>query len=135
MLFNYANVFLFIILGLLMTLVLISVSRLLAPRKTDIPDKYISYECGERPVGSARILFNFRFYSVALAFLIFEIELVFIFPCVVVFRKWVGVGAGPLALLEILLFVAILFLGLIYMWNRGDLRWSKQVDKEESMLL
>ena len=135
MLFNYANVFLFIILGLLMTLVLISVSKLLAPRKTGIPDKYISYECGERPVGSARILFNFRFYSVALAFLIFEIELVFIFPCVVVFRKWVGAGVGPLALMEILLFVAILFLGLVYMWNRGDLQWSKQVDKEETMLL
>lgn len=135
MLFNYANVFLFIILGLLMTLVLISVSKLLAPRKTGIPDKYISYECGERPVGSARILFNFRFYSVALAFLIFEIELVFIFPCVVVFRKWVGAGVGPLALVEILLFVAILFLGLVYMWNRGDLQWSKQVDKEETMLL
>ena len=135
MLFNYANVFIFIILGLMMTLVIIMVSRALAPRKQDTPDKYISYECGERPVGSAWVLFNFRFYTVALAFLIFEIELILIFPCVLVFRKWLGLDWGYLALAEILLFAGILFLGLVYMWNRGDLKWSKEFFREDEMLL
>lgn len=108
-----------------MTFVIISVSRFLAPRVTDVPDKYTTYECGERPVGSARILFNFRFYTVALAFLVFDIELALVFPCVSVFKDWQGLNRGLFALLEIVIFVGVLFLGLVYLWNRGDLDWSK----------
>jgi NADH-quinone oxidoreductase subunit A len=128
--FDFANVFIFIILGLAMTFVIITVSRLLAPRVQDNPDKFTTYECGERPVGSAWILFNFRFYAVALAFLIFDIELAFVFPCVVIFKKWLKGGVGFLALIEVVVFVVILFLGLIYMWNRGDLKWTKEVPEE-----
>jgi NADH-quinone oxidoreductase subunit A len=128
--FDFANVFIFVILGLAMTFVIITVSRLLAPRVEDNPDKFTTYECGERPVGSAWILFNFRFYAVALAFLIFDIELAFVFPCVVIFKKWLKLGVGFLALIEVVVFVVILFLGLIYMWNRGDLKWTKEVPKE-----
>jgi len=128
--FDFANVFIFIILGLAMTFVIITVSRLLAPRVQDNPDKFTTYECGERPVGSAWILFNFRFYAVALAFLIFDIELAFVFPCVVIFKKWLKGGVGFLALIEVVIFVVILFLGLIYMWNRGDLKWTKEVPEE-----
>jgi len=128
--FQFTNVFIFIILGLAMTFVIITVSRVLAPRVRDNPDKFTTYECGERPVGSAWILFNFRFYAVALAFLIFDIELAFVFPCVVVYKKWLTVGVGILALIEVAVFVAILFLGLIYMWNRGDLQWTKEVPEE-----
>ncbi len=137
MVFNFANVFIFIILGLLMTFAIITVSKFLAPRIQNIPDKFTTYECGERPVGSAWILFNFRFYAVALAFLIFDIELALVFPCVSVFQKWLQAGRGLFALIEIVVFVGILFLGLIYMWNRGDLQWSKEVpeDREETVLL
>ena len=113
-----------------MTFVIITVSRLLAPRVQDNPDKFTTYECGERPVGSAWILFNFRFYAVALAFLIFDIELAFVFPCVVIFKKWLKLGVGFLALIEVVVFVFILFLGLIYMWSRGDLKWTKEVPEE-----
>ena len=130
MFFDFANVFIFIILGLAMTFVIITVSRFLAPRVQDNPDKFTTYECGERPVGSAWILFNFRFYAVALAFLIFDIELAFVFPCVVIFKKWLKLGVGFLALIEVVVFVVILFLGLIYMWNRGDLKWTKEVPEE-----
>ncbi len=137
MFFQYANVFIFIILGLLMTLAIITVSRVLAPRVKDIPDKFTTYECGERPVGSAWILFNFRFYAVALAFLIFDIELAFVFPCVIIYKDWLQVGVGLLALIEVVVFVVILFLGLIYMWNRGDLKWTKEVpaELEEGVIL
>ena len=130
MFFDFANVFIFIILGLLMTFAIITVSRLLAPRVSDVPDKFTTYECGERPVGSAWILFNFRFYAVALAFLIFDIELVLVFPCISVYKKWLEAGSGLFALIEITIFVGILFLGLIYMWNRGDLKWTKEVSEE-----
>ena len=132
LLFNFANVFIFIVLGLLMTLVIITMSRMLAPRVQNIPDKFTTYECGERPVGPAWILFNFRFYAVALAFLVFDIELALVFPCVVVFKKWVQAGWGLLVLSEIVIFVAILFLGLIYMWNREDLKWSKEVPAKQA---
>jgi len=128
--FDFANVFIFIILGLAMTFVIITVSRLLAPRVQDNPDKFTTYECGERPVGSAWILFNFRFYAVALAFLIFDIELAFVFPCVLIFKKWLKGGVGFLVLIEVVVFVLILFLGLIYMWSRGDLKWTKEVPEE-----
>ena len=130
MFFHFANVFIFIVLGLAMTLVIITLSKLLAPRVQDNPDKFTTYECGERPVGSAWILFNFRFYAVALAFLIFDIELAFVFPCVVIFKKWLKGGVGFLALIEVVVFVLILFLGVIYMWNRGDLKWTKEVPEE-----
>jgi len=76
----------------MMTLMLIMVSRILAPRAREIADKFTTYECGERPVGPAWILFNFRFYAVALAFIIFDIEMVLVFPCVVVFQKWLHAG-------------------------------------------
>ena len=137
MFFQYANVFIFIILGLMMTFVIITVSRVLAPRVQDVSDKFTTYECGERPVGPAWILFNFRFYAVALAFLIFDIELAFVFPCVIIYKEWLQVGVGLLALIEVIVFVAILFLGLIYMWNRGDLKWAMEVPEEleEGVLL
>jgi NADH-quinone oxidoreductase subunit A len=130
LLFDFANVFIFIILGLMMTFMIIMVSRLLAPRNQVVSDKFTTYECGERPVGPAWILFNFRFYAVALAFLIFDIELALVFPCVTVFRKWLQAGRGLLVLGEILIFVGILFMGLVYMWNRGDLIWSKEVPEK-----
>lgn len=130
MFFDFANVFIFIILGLAMTFVIITVSKILAPRVQDNPDKFTTYECGERPVGSAWILFNFRFYAVALAFLIFDIELAFVFPCIVIFKKWLKGGVGFLALIEVVVFVFVLFLGLIYMWSRGDLKWTKEVPEE-----
>jgi NADH-quinone oxidoreductase subunit A len=137
MFFDFANVFIFIILGLMMTFVIITVSRLLAPRVQDISDKFTTYECGERPVGSAWILFNFRFYAVALAFLIFDIELAFVFPCVIIYKKWLQLGVGFLALIAAVVFIVILFLGLVYMWNRGDLKWAKDVPEqlEEGVVL
>jgi len=67
---------------------------------------------------------------VALAFLIFEIEMALIFPCVVVFRKWLGAGAGVWDLVEIVVFIGILSLGLLYMLSRGDLKWGKEVPAE-----
>lgn len=130
MLFNFANVFVFILFGLAMVFVSVAASRMLAPQVRGLADKFTTYECGERPVGPAWILFNFRFYTVALAFLIFEIEMALIFPCVAVFRKWLGAGAGAWALIEIVVFIGILFLGLLYMLSRGDLKWGKEVPAE-----
>ena len=71
--------------------------------------------------GSAWVNFNIRFYLVALIFIIFEVEIAFIFPVATVFRQRMESGQGLFAFVEIVVFVGILFLGLIYAWAKGDL--------------
>jgi NADH-quinone oxidoreductase subunit A len=83
----------------------------------------MSYECGEVPEGSAWIRFNIRFYVVALIFLIFDVEIVFLLPWAVVFKK-----LGAFAFMEGLIFIGILAIGLAYVWNKGDLEWVKSED-------
>ncbi len=78
-------------------------------------------------MGSAWVNFNVRFYIVALIFIIFEVEIAFVFPVAAVFRQWVESGQGIFAFVEILVFIGILFLGLIYAWAKGDLEWVKKV--------
>ena len=79
-----------------------------------------TYECGEDPVGDTRIRFNIRFYVVALIFLIFDVEVVFLFPWALVYKE-----LGWFAFVEMLVFLAILFVGYAYVWRKGDLDWDK----------
>ena len=85
MLFNFANVLIFLIVGCLFVVLNLTISRLLHT-KLFSGEKYIPYECGEDPIGDTRIKFNTRFYVIALIFLIFDVEAVFLFPWAVVFR-------------------------------------------------
>jgi len=103
-------------------------NRLISPNHPN-PEKLSSYECGEEPVGSAWLPFNSRFYVIALVFLLFEVEMVFIFPWATVFGsheinnfdpRW-----GKLSLIEMFLFLGVLILGLVYVWCKGDLDWIK----------
>jgi NADH:ubiquinone oxidoreductase subunit 3 (subunit A) len=87
-------------------------------------EKLTTYECGENPTGSAWIQFNIRFYVFALIFIIFDVELVFLLPWAVVFRK-----LGPLAFAEGLVFVAVLAVALVYVWRKGDLEWVRAEDR------
>ena len=80
----------------------------------------MSYECGEVPEGSAWVQFNIRFYVIALIFLIFDVEIVFLFPWAVVYKE-----LGLLAFVEAFLFVLILVIGFVYVWAKGDLDWVK----------
>ena len=93
---------------------------LLSPRNNKGGEKLISYECGELPEGSAWVKFNIRFYVIALIFLIFDVEIVFLFPWAVVYQE-----LGLLAFIEAFLFVLILVVGFIYIWAKGDLDWVK----------
>ncbi|MCC6764588.1 MAG: NADH-quinone oxidoreductase subunit A [Deltaproteobacteria bacterium] len=87
--------------------------------------KLSSYECGEPATGSAWINFNIRFYLVALVFVVFDVELAFMYPVMAVFKRWVADGRGLAALGEILLFVGVLAVGLVYVWAKRDLEWVK----------
>ncbi len=104
------------------------VSRMIAP-KNPTPEKLTSYECGEETVGSAWVPFNSRFYVIALIFLLFDVEMIFILPWATVFgsheaakidNRW-----GWLSLTEMFIFLGILILGLAYVWVKGDLDWIK----------
>ena len=93
---------------------------ILSPRKNKGGDKLISYECGEIPEGAAWVQFNIRFYVIALIFLIFDVEIVFLFPWAVVYQEF-----GLLAFIEAFIFVMILVVGFVYVWAKGDLDWVK----------
>ncbi len=126
MLFDFANVLVFTVLGLGFVGVNLLIGRLLRPSNPQVR-KLSTYECGEPAMGSAWVNFNIRFYIVALIFIIFEVEIAFIFPVASVFRRWLEGGQGVFAFIEILVFVGILFLGLVYAWVKGDLEWVKKV--------
>ena len=81
-------------------------------------EKNLIYECGEPTIGSSWIRYNIRFYTIALVYLIFDVEVVFLFPVALVLKNM-----GLLALLEVLTFVTILALGLVYAWRYGNLNW------------
>ncbi|MCX6157300.1 MAG: NADH-quinone oxidoreductase subunit A [Ignavibacteriota bacterium] len=79
-----------------------------------------TYECGEDTVGDTWVRFNFRYYVVALIFIIFDVEIVFLFPWAVVFKEM-----GLLAFIEMTIFLFILIVGFIYAYAKGDLYWDK----------
>lgn len=125
MYFQFANVLVFFLLSVVLVGGMLLLASLLRP---DNPEalKLSSYECGEPPTGGAWINFNIRFYIVALVFLIFEVEVVFLVPVAVVFKQWVLAGQGWFALAEIGVFLLILIVGLVYVWAKGDLEWLRR---------
>jgi len=126
MLFQFANVLIFVALAMVLVGLMTGLSWLLRPHNPE-PGKMSTYECGEPPTGGAWINFNIRFYLVALVFVIFDVEVAFIAPVTVVFKDWVVRGVGLYAYAEIALFLVILFVGLVYVWAKGDLEWVKRV--------
>ena len=125
MAFHFANVLIFSAVAVGLVFLVLLIGKFLRPNVPD-PEKATIYECGERPIGPAWFAFNPRFYIVALIFVIFDVEVVFMFPVVAVFRRWMEAGFGLWAYLEITVFVAILAAGLAYVWSQGDLAWVKK---------
>ncbi|MFQ6114094.1 MAG: NADH-quinone oxidoreductase subunit A [bacterium] len=119
MLFNFANILVFLVFGAFFVGVGLLISRIIQTRNPH-PMKISTYECGEIPVGGSWIQFNIRFYVIALIFLIFDVEIVFLFPWAVVFKD-----LGAFAFVEMMVFVFILLVGLAYVWAKGDLEWDK----------
>jgi NADH-quinone oxidoreductase subunit A len=130
MLFDFTNVLVFLALGLVLSGLMLGLGALLRPSNPHA-SKLSTYECGEPPSGPAWINFNIRFYLIALVFVIFDVELAFVYPVVAVFRQWIDDGRGVYALTEIAVFVGILAVGLVYVWVKGDLEWLKRLPVEE----
>ncbi|WP_020596892.1 NADH-quinone oxidoreductase subunit A [Spirosoma panaciterrae] len=133
MLSDFGVILLFIVGAFAFIATVLFVARLLRPNRPNI-EKNSTYESGEEPVGNANVQFNIRFYVVALVFVLFDVELVFLFPWATVFgqerliRETGGLW-GWFALAEAFLFVVILALGLAYVWAKGYLDWVKPQPK------
>jgi NADH-quinone oxidoreductase subunit A len=126
MLFDFTNVLVFLALGLVLSGLMLGLGALLRPSNPHA-SKLSTYECGEPPSGPAWINFNIRFYLIALVFVIFDVELAFVYPVAAVFRDWVTKGQGAFVFVELGLFLAILMVGLVYVWAKGDLEWLKRI--------
>lgn len=82
------------------------------------------YECGVDPVGSPHSRFSIKFYMIAMLFILFDIEVVFLYPWAMLFKEFKLAGMGPLLFGEMVVFLAVLGLGLVYVWKRGALEWE-----------
>lgn len=133
MLSDFGIILLFILGAFAFIGLVLFVARLLRPDRPNV-EKNSTYESGEEPIGNANVQFNIRFYVVALVFVLFDVELVFLFPWATVFgqERLIGETGGAwgwFALAEAVLFVLILGLGLAYVWAKGYLDWVKPQPK------
>lgn len=118
MLANYLPVLIFILVGVTMGAALIAVGSVLGPRRPD-SDKLSPYECGFEAFEDSRMKFDVRYYLVAILFIIFDLEIAFLFPWAVVLDQ-----IGLFGLVAMLIFLAILTIGFVYEWRRGALEWE-----------
>lgn len=111
------------------------VTQLIGPRKRTAV-KLMPYECGKDPIGGARDRFSIKFYTVAVIFLLFDIEVLFMVPFAVAFKSLLaqqvssGVAYGTIAFIEILIFIATLIIGYVYVWKKGTFDWGLQARAE-----
>jgi NADH-quinone oxidoreductase subunit A len=118
MLIDYLPIFIFFVVAVGFALFTIIASAFIGKRKVT-PQKMMPYECGMDPIGQARNPFSVKFYMIAMLFIIFDIEAIFIYPWAVIFRDLKTFG-----LVEMAVFIAILLVGFIYVWKKGALEWE-----------
>ena len=116
--YNYLFIGIFLLVAIMFPLLPILLAKLVAPKKPN-PIKNSSYECGIEAKGDSWIQFKVQYYIYALIFVIFDIEVIFIYPWAVAYRQM-----GLFALVEMFIFVAILVLGLVYAWKKNVLEWK-----------
>jgi NADH-quinone oxidoreductase subunit A len=115
---EYFPVFVFLIVNVAVAALIIVLSTYVVKRKPSA-QKLMPYECGLDPIGSARKPFPIKFFVIAVLFIIFDIEAVFLYPWAVIYRDLLIFG-----LIEMGVFIGILMLGLFYVWRKGALEWE-----------
>ena len=118
MLEQYFPILLFILFGLGLGALLLVMGRVVSPFKPD-PEKLSPYECGFEAFEDARMKFDVRYYLVAILFILFDLEIAFLFPWAVVLRD-----IGLFGFVAMLIFLGILVVGFIYEWRKGALEWE-----------
>lgn len=115
---EYVPVIMMLVIAGGISAAIITLSLLIGPKKV-FEEKMEPFECGERQIVSPKIKFSVKFYVVALFFVVFDIEAVFLYPWAVIFRD-----LGMFGFIEMMLFIIILAIGLLYVWRRGALEWE-----------
>ena len=118
MLEQYFPVLLFIVVGVAVGFVLLAVGSLLSPNRPD-PEKLSPYECGFEAFEDARMKFDVRYYLIAILFILFDLEIAFLFPWAVVLPE-----IGYFGFWSMMIFLAILIIGFVYEWKKGALEWE-----------
>lgn len=121
---NFAYIALFATIGIAFALVTMWMSWALRPDYKPTGDKPEPYECGEVPFGNAWKQFRVGYYIFALVFVVFDVEVIFIFPWAKELQNFKAAGQGMFVFVEMMVFIAILFMGLIYAWRKGVLKWE-----------
>jgi len=107
----------------------IFISQFIGQRKRT-KTKLMPYECGKDPVGTARERFSVKFYLIAMIFILFDIEVIFLIPWAVVFKSFVGQGMRNLVYIEMMVFVGLLLAGYFYVLKKGAFEWSDRARLE-----
>ena len=115
---DYLSIVIFLFVALGLSIGFITLNFLFSPKNPD-PEKLSAYECGFEPFNDSRMEFDVRFYLVAILFIIFDLEIAFLFP-------WaISLGSiGPLGFISMMIFLFILTIGFIYEWKKGALDWE-----------
>ncbi len=119
MLTEFGKIFIFILLAVVFVGIALFVAKLIRPHRPT-NEKLKTYECGENPEGTPWVKFNIRFFVVALIFLIFDVEVVLLFPWALTYRDY-----GVYGFMVGVIFLIILFIGMAYEWRKGDLEWAR----------
>ena len=115
---DYLSIILFLVIALGLSVLFIVLNFILSPKKPD-PEKLSAYECGFEPFDDSRIQFDVRFYLVAILFIIFDLEIAFLFPWAITLGN-----IGLLGFCSMMIFLFILTVGFIYEWKKGALDWE-----------
>ncbi len=118
MLAEYLPTLLFLIVATGIGIALILIGNFLGPKRPS-PEKLSPYECGFNAFEDARMQFDVRYYLIAILFIVFDLEIAFVYPWALVFRE-----LGVFGLIEMGVFLALLFIGFIYVWKKGALEWE-----------
>ncbi len=121
---NYFPILMFVLVGVAVGVLPVAMGFLLAPSRPD-PEKISPYECGFEAFEDARMKFDVRYYLIAILFILFDLEIAFLFPWASIFKDIVATDSIKVfGFVEMLVFVAILVIGYVYAWAKGALEWE-----------
>jgi NADH-quinone oxidoreductase subunit A len=121
---NYFPILMFVLVGIAVGVLPVAMGFMLAPSRPD-PEKLSPYECGFEAFEDARMKFDVRYYLIAILFILFDLEIAFLFPWATIFKDIVAAESIKLfGFIEMLVFVAVLVVGYVYAWAKGALEWE-----------
>lgn len=120
----YVVILIFALIVLSFPVLALLLFKLIRPESRGGPAKFQPYECGVPPESNARGRYSARYYVVAMLFVIFDVETMFLFPWAILYRSWVVAHAGAFALISMFVFLGVLLVGYVWLYKKGALDWA-----------